>query len=134
MIRHVATIAALCLLAIGCASSPSTAPSAPLTGSWRGTSGNTPIGTGAISAMIVQSGADLSGTWTIAFPNGAGSDGGALTGTFTTPNVTLTLRSAVPQACGYLASAALTDNRMTGTYATFGCAQGLSGPFELSKQ
>lgn len=120
------------LLEYGCSSS--VAPSAAsLTGSWLGSTGSTALGTGSLNAAISQSGSDLAGTWNIAFPNGA-SDGGALTGRFAAPNVTLTLRSVVPQACGYLASAVLTGNRMSGTYTAFGCEQALSGPFELAKR
>ena len=112
---------------------PAPAPANPLTGGWVGSATSQTIGTGAITATIVQSGTTLTGTWAVQYANAANNNSGVLTGTIIGTGVTLTLSPSVPTNCPYAVTAVLTGNTMGGSYATFNCSVGISGGFVLSK-
>lgn len=123
------------ILASACGSSGSTAPSTPNTsGTWTGTVNDALMGQGTVRLTITQTGSSLAGTWATTYANVINNNGGSLTGSVNSANVTATLIPGVPTSCPFNATATLNGNTMSGTYTAFNCAMAVSGSISVSRQ
>jgi hypothetical protein len=136
-------LAAILLLgATGCGGSSTTSPSdTSVTGSWIGAINNTSLGRADVTATLTQSGSTISGSWLTAYETTpAVNYSGQLSGTKTGAGVSVTLTPAALYAglaCSYTYNSTLsTATLMTGTFASFGCPNGIvdSGTLTLTKQ
>jgi hypothetical protein len=109
-------------------------PSTPsVSGTWSGTiTSNQVAGSGPARVTISQTDNNLSGSWSVTGPNGP--DSGSLTGSVDGSAVSMTLSPSVPTSCPYTATATVSGNSMTGTYAAFNCTLPVAGGITLTKQ
>jgi hypothetical protein len=121
-------------LAIACGGSSPAAPSqSSASGTWKGTITNSlASGSSPATLTLSQSGSSLSGTWNLVGPDG--STTGSLTGEAVGSLLSLTLSPGVPTQCPYSLNASISNNRMTGIYASFNCTVVTSGSIDLTRQ
>lgn len=124
----------LVLVIAGCGgdggSGPSQTPN--LSGSWRGSARDSDFGTGTMTATLTQSGASLTGNWSVQFPDGL-STGTVTNGSVTGSNFVARLEPSDPTDCPLQANGSLSGNRLTGTYVTVQCTVNANGSFDLTR-
>ena len=105
-------------------------------GTWTGpiTSNFPGIPPGTATATISQTGSSLSGTWATVYPDPTFNDSGSFSGTASGMSFSGTLSPSDPNACPYTINATVSENLMSGTYATFDCTFAVSGSISLTKQ
>jgi hypothetical protein len=123
------------LILLGCSSNPPR----PLTGTWTGTIQDSVAGRGTLMLRLSQVEMQLTGTWQMTFPDAQHNNGGTLTGTGIASDLAITMVWSTTQAnaCSFTVTAMLDNNnedRVTGTYAPFNCAQPESGSFDVMRQ
>jgi hypothetical protein len=142
------------LLSVACGSSPTSptatsssstapAPSSILSGRWTGTSEETvaPIQFatfGSVSLTVAQSGASLSGSYTITYADTRYNNSGSLSGTVSGTSISVTLSPSVPTYCQSRVTATHTSPSLTplyiqGTYVALNCT-GAGGGTIILKQ
>ena len=104
-------------------------------GTWTGpiTSNFPGIPPGTATATISQTGSSLSGTWATVYPDPTFNDSGSFSGTASGMSFSGTLSPSDPNACPYTINATVSENLMSGTYATFNCTFAVSGSISLTK-
>jgi hypothetical protein len=135
-------IVGILLLGVTACGGSTTSPSdASVTGSWVGAINNTALGREDVSVTLAQSGSTLSGSWLTAYETTpAVNYSGQLSGTKTGAVISVTLTPAAlyaGNACSYTYNSTLsTATVMAGTFASFGCPNGIvdSGTLTLTKQ
>jgi|SRR5665213_237756 len=136
-------LAAILLLgATGCSGGSTTSPSdANVNGGWVGAINNTALGREDVTITLAQSGSTVSGSWLTSYETTpAVSYSGQLAGTKTGAVVSVTLTPDAIYAglaCSYTYNSTLsTSTLMAGTFASFGCPNGVvdSNTLTLTKQ
>lgn len=125
----------------GACSSPPSAPSGALDGTWAGTMTGDASDSAVVTLVLAQTGAGVSGTFAITRPSAADRTG-VVTGTLAAPVVLLTFSSPMPLVCsptvtlsGALsATMTLNGSRMTGTYSAFTCGGAIGGSIDLTRR
>jgi hypothetical protein len=121
-------------LTVACGGSAPAAPSpASFSGTWNGTITSS-LATASAPATLTlsQDGSSLSGTWNLVGPDGAAT--GSLTGGAIGSLLAMTLSPSVQTQCPYTVNATVSNDRMTGVYASFNCTVVSSGSINLAKQ
>ena len=105
-------------------------------GTWTGpiTSNFPGIPPGTATTTISQTGSSLSGTWATVYPDPTFNNSGSFSGTASGMSFSGTLSPSDPNACPYTINATVSENLMSGTYATFDCTFAVSGSISLTKQ
>jgi hypothetical protein len=133
-------VVALLAVTSSCGGADSSSPTAPtsaptsqtvpnLTGTWTGTTFSTGTGTVASAGItFFQTGSALSGTWY------AGTTGGTLSGTINSSGgVSFTTTPSNPLTCPLSVTAVVANNVISGTWATTGCTEAITGTLSLTK-
>jgi hypothetical protein len=121
-------VALAVLLACG-----STEPRFDITGNWGGQIKSSLSGNGALTLTVVQSGTNLSGTWSAIYSNPADNTGGSLTGSINGTNLEAALSPGNPLSCPVHATGILNGSTISGTFAVFNCTVSASGTFLVIK-
>lgn len=143
-----AWLAAVVLTATACGGRTPTSPddvnSAILTGTWTGDIDESYGGRGTLRLTIEQTRFALGGTFRIDFENAARSRSGSLSGNVDAPPLSQRMQlsssggfdCAAGQSPQSFAQLTWTEsgNRMTGTYAGFGCLGAFTGTFDIRRQ
>jgi hypothetical protein len=131
----------LLLGATACGGSTTSPSDATLSGSWVGAINNTAFGRQDVTLTLAQSGSTVSGTWLTGYETTPPVNySGQLSGTKTGAGVSATLTPDAlyaGNACSYTYNSTLsTATVMAGTFASFGCPNGIvdSGTLTLTKQ
>jgi len=132
--------AIVCTANSGCDRETPTEPASGLDGAWRGTitRGAT---AGTITLLLTQSGAGVTGTWTVDLDGLAfdqtGSTGGTLTGStvslFLTPETPLTCASGATLSGTLAMNGSLAGDRLTGNYVVFACDSAATGRIDVTR-
>ena len=102
-------------------------------GTWQGTfTSSGASGNGTAQLTLAEDDEDVTGTWSTTDSTGTAS--GTVTGSRTSAAVTMTLQSGNPAVCSMSVTAVVTDEQMTGTWASTGCATSAGGTISLTKQ
>src|SRR3954466_16232467 len=118
-LRFVVVCAALAA-AVACGSSTSPSP-VNIAGTWKGTVTDSQLGSGNVTAIINQSNAAVTGTWSATYTNTANKNAGSLSGTIDGSNVTILLKPSAVNSCGIQLTATSDGSTMNGTYSTVQC-------------
>lgn len=141
--RTHAVICAIAILALaGCEKSSPTEPSGSLAGNWSGPMAGTTAGDATAQIALTQTGAGVTGTYTLAYTDASKNQSGVAGGTLAGTTLALTLTPAQPLACGSVTlsgtmSATLTmsaPDRLEGSYAAFVCGGAIGGSIALQRQ
>jgi len=137
---RVLPVVALVIAVLGASCGDDKSPSSPtpavpnVAGNWAGPSSDNSSGPGRIALSVAQSGSALSGTWASTFNTGY-NNGGALSGSINVNgSMTVTLTPSVPTSCPFNATANVSGNQASGTYAAFNCSSAVTGTFTLTRQ
>jgi hypothetical protein len=141
--RTHAVICAIAILALaGCEKSSPTDPSGTLAGNWSGPIAGTAAGDATAQIALTQTGAGVTGTYTLAYTDASKNQSGVAGGTLAGTTLALTLTPAQPLVCGSATlsgtmSATLTlsaPDRLEGSYAAFVCGGAIGGSIALQRQ
>jgi len=103
-----------------------------LSGNYRGTIQDSLVGTGTMTATLVQNDSTVTGTFQTSFPLGNG--GGSISGTRSDDALTLTVTPPQPSACPLNMTAIIDGDEIQGTYVAFNCSVVETGSFTLTRQ
>jgi hypothetical protein len=103
-----------------------------LSGNYQGTIQDSLVGTGTITATLVQNDSTVTGTFQTSFP--AGTSGGSLSGTRNGDAFTFILTPSQPLACPLNVAVTVDGDEIQGTYAAFNCPVAETGSFTLTRQ
>ncbi|HWB30830.1 MAG TPA: hypothetical protein VG736_10025 [Vicinamibacterales bacterium] len=141
--RTHAVICAIAILALaGCEKSSPTDPSGTLAGNWSGPIAGTAAGDATAQIALTQTGAGVTGTYTLAYTDASKNQSGVAGGTLAGTTLALTLTPAQPLVCGSATlsgtmSATLTmsaPDRLEGSYAAFVCGGAIGGSIALQRR
>jgi len=124
------------LVAAACGGNKTSIPeNSGLTGDWHGTTQDSLFGSGQMSFRVTQNGSNISGEWSMTFPNPQNNDAGDVSGSTSGASVQMTFAPASPNPCTTYVTGSVTSggDQMTGTYNNGNCPSQESGTFTASK-
>lgn len=132
----VAVVVFLALIAAACGGGKASVPSSSgLTGDWHGSTQDNLFGSGQLSFKVTQNSSNVTGKWSMTFPNPQNNDAGDVSGSTSGASVQMTFAPASPQPCTTYVTGSLSPggDRMSGTYDNGNCPIQESGTFTASK-
>jgi hypothetical protein len=113
------------------APSPTTGVVPSVNATWTGTASDNIDGSGTVTAVIMQSGSNLTGTWVSSFSGTSGTLSGTVNGT----SVMLMLMAPTVTTCSLAVTATLdnTQSHMIGSFTTLTCSESVMGTIALMK-
>lgn len=133
-------MAVVLALVAGCSDAPA-APGGPFEGSWFGPFVDSAGGAGTARLVLTQSGAGLSGTFTMALTNPPNSADqvGTVSGTTTTKTTaSIFLKPSTPLSCGLSGTmggaVSLSGLKLTGNFSAVTCTGAVTGTLDLARQ
>jgi len=101
-------------------------------GTWTGTIVDSIGGAGTMTVTIVQSGANIAGTWQALAPGL--TNGGNVVGIVDNTQVLAQLNPSDPTTCPFDVVAVRSGSTLSGTYAAFDCTVAVTGTLVLNRQ
>jgi hypothetical protein len=138
---NAAILIVLLTSAPACSSGPTT-PSGEAAGTWVGTVSDSVAGSGAVTLVLSQQAAGVSGTFSLTFTDASRNRAGAAAGTLAAAVMSLTLTPSSVVVCspsvtlsGAIgATMTIAGGRMSGTYSSFTCGGAVGGTMDLTRQ
>jgi len=136
--KRVAVALLAVVLAAACDDNP-VAPGGPFLGTWAGPVMDSAAGAGLAQLVLTQSGAGVSGTFTMTFSSSVFDRSGTVSGTaMTTTAASMFLTPSTSLPCGLSgtmgANVSISGTKLTGNYSAVACSGAVTGTLDLTRQ